>query len=96
MSGLTNRGREAGHAQTKAEGGYLLCGGKDVFVSSQLTMENHSSMHYAFDTISLDSLQTRPCNFFIFFLVDVQHSILKNVSGAWFLIIRSNSEYAWF
>ena len=35
--------------------------GKDVFVSSQLAMENHSSMHYChsyvFDTISLDSLQ---------------------------------------
>ena len=33
-----------------------------VFVTSQLAMENHTSMHilpYAFDTISLDSLQAR-------------------------------------
>ena len=29
---------------------------------------------YAFDTASLDSLQTRPCNFFLFFLATTTHT----------------------
>ena len=47
--------------------------GKDVFFFWLWKITN-LCMPYAFDTISLDSLQTRPCNFSLFFLATPTHS----------------------